>query len=318
MPNSFGVFYSAFLAIGILLSTTVWAEHPETRANPSLDHDPTEQISGFDQQGFYLATPNLDPCVSPLCGGLYIEPVNHYRMRCPDGRRARQCYIAQADWSALGGNPFTEGDPINPNAYLLQGKVVPKDYEGFGNLGLFVATAAYRAVTSNPPRGRFIGLENKGIFCISSPCFSLQEYYLNQNRQRAISGFDLNGAGATEREQEQARAIMGNDGVLIAVGRNQYVEELNGTGITFNASQFYLPITFDERACDAGYEARNGVCVTPIGCEAPLLEQTELGGALMIDPITGEEKVDIQYRCVTRCEEPAMPSGPARCTLALP
>ena len=185
-------------------------------------------------------------------------------------------------------------------------------------MGLFVASAAYGAVTQNPPQGRFIGLKSKGIFCITSPCFSLQEYYLNQTRQKAVSGFDLNVSGASERVQQQALEIMANGGVLIATGRNQYVQELNGTGITFHANQFYLPITFDEPTCEPGYEFRKGECVTPSGCGAPLLEQMELGGALAIDPITGEERPNIQYRCVESCVEPAVPSGPARCTLALP
>lgn len=71
--------------------------------------------------------------------------------------------------------------------------------------------------------------------------------------------------------------------------------------------------------CDAGYSLVGDRCVTPnANCEAPLLELETIGGAAIVDPITGEITASITYSCVTSCDPPAGPSGPGRCLLALP
>lgn len=289
----------------------------EYRLQARVKSDDTEGEE-FDTQGYYLVKQDLRRCASPMCGGVFVQAVNKRRMRCLDGSRATECYVAAVDWEHLGFNPLTETLPLDGQSILLlKGKVQPKTYEGFGNLGIFVLKAAFRPATSNLPEGTFYGVKNNGIVCITSPCFSGTEFKLNSSREKSLSGVDLNPVGAGIKEMEEAYRIF-SESVLIAVGNNSRRREMNGRGLQFSANQFYLPIQSAQRQCGKGYEWRDERCLTPNDCEAPLLEQTAIGGAVMIDPITGEQHANITYSCVKTCASPASETGPGRCLLALP
>lgn len=283
----------------------------------SFSASPTEP-QGFDTDGYYTATQDLRKCVSPLCGGIFIKEVNKRFTVCADGSRARQCYIGTPNWDKLGFNPFAHaGDTGVFTALLLKGQVLENKEGDFGNLGEFVAEAAYRPATNNPARGRFVALENKGIYCITSPCFSIDQSLLNRDKTKIISGFNLNPVGASSADVDAAYTLFGNEQPILGAGYNKKQQELHGVGISFIANQFYLPIV-PKQECKEGYQAVNGRCETPHGCVAPQIELTTIGGAPMIDPITGEPVANISYSCVDSCEFPAHESGPASCTLPLP
>lgn len=276
------------------------------------------QPSGVDAQGYYSATQDLRKCASPLCGGIFVKAVNKRTTACPDGTRKKQCYIGTANWDKLGFNPFEHAGPTNLfTPLLLKGDIVANSDGAFGNLGEFIAEAAYRPATNNPVYGRFVALDNKGIYCITSPCFSIDQYYLNLDKQRVISGFDLNPTGATADDEQAAYEEFGNGRPIFAVGYNKKRQELHGVGIWFIADQFYLPIE-PKKTCDEGYSWNGEKCLTALGCEAPQLDLTTIGGAPMVDPETGELIPNITYSCIDSCDFPAHMSGPASCTLALP
>lgn len=273
---------------------------------------------GFDAYGYYTATQDLRKCVSPLCGGIHVKAVNKRFTRCADGSYQQQCYIGTPNWKELGFNPFSHAGNTYPfTPILLKGEIFAKDIKPFGNLGEFVAEAAYRPATNNVARGKFSALLNKGIYCITSPCFSTDEFTLNSQRTGTLSGFDLNPTGASQDDVDTAYHLYAENQPLLVAGRTKTQQELHGVGVSFFANQFYLPITL-KKACSQGYNLNGNICETPFGCEAPQLELTSFGGAPMIDPITGEITGHISYSCVDKCDFPAEVSGPASCSIALP
>jgi hypothetical protein len=87
----------------------------------------------------FRVEPDYRRCVSPLCGGFWIERVNHARMRCPDGNVANQCYVASIEWSELGLDPATEAQVIgaaHATQLLVRGDVVVEPFAGFPDLGV--------------------------------------------------------------------------------------------------------------------------------------------------------------------------------------
>jgi len=45
---------------------------------------------------------DLRRCASPLCGGFFVDAVNQDSLRCADGSRSAECYVADLELSALG------------------------------------------------------------------------------------------------------------------------------------------------------------------------------------------------------------------------
>lgn len=275
--------------------------------------------AGFDPKGFYLARPDLRKCVWPLCGGIFVNAVNQRFTQCADGSRAKECYVASVDWKSLGFDPLSQETGLMPgSAYLLQGRIESQEYDGFGDLGVFVGKGAYRPASANVPQNLFVGLQNNGIMCVTTPCFSVDEYILNRYRSKTISGIDLTAAKATIEDMEAAYRLIANGDVLIATGKNRRIKESTGYGISFVANQFYLPIMPDSSLCDEGYKYRDGRCLTSHDCEAPLIELKSFGGVPIEDPVTGEPTANIWYSCVDRCEPPMEAVGPAMCEVYMP
>lgn len=187
----------------------------------------------FDQNGYYTYRYDFRKCISPVCGGIFVKAVNQKLTRCADGSRQEECYVATVrNKKNIDTGPAT----------LLRGRIKSKIYQDFGNLGAFELKAAYFPATPTVGEGQFVGLENNEIVCITTPCFLADQYLLNRNKIRVITGIDLTEVGASEENENKALAILSDGGVLIASGVNKQVEEVDGTGITFVAQQFYLPI----------------------------------------------------------------------------
>ncbi|MGR9107623.1 MAG: DUF6748 domain-containing protein [Gammaproteobacteria bacterium] len=219
------IFFSA-------LATNVPAESGEL----AIEANDASVITGdndFHQRGYYTFREDLRLCPSPLCGGIFVKAVNRKRTRCANGTLQEECYVA------LIRNP--EGIDLS-RAALLRGRIKAKSFPGFGNLGVFKLIQAFRSATDSPGQGIFVGLENNGIVCITSPCFSYDEFVLNRRKMRTISGIDLEGVGASPEDLEQAITTLADGETLIASGVNMQVVEANGVGITFVANQIYFPI----------------------------------------------------------------------------
>jgi hypothetical protein len=276
---------------------------------------PVATDSGFNQRQYFTSRPDLRKCVSPLCGGLFVKQVNKNKTRCADGSLQNECYVAEVDWSAISSDPIDANDNL-----LLQGTIASKTFDNFGNLGIFKAQAAYTPVVDKVLKNNntFVGLENNGIVCITTPCFSVDEHVLNSSKIRPISSINLENVGATQAQVTAAYDMMAQEGVLLAAGVNRQEQGVAGLGLTFTARQFYLPINTATGKCPEGYEANGEQCVTPFGCIAPEIELQAHGGAAFVDPVTGETKSTITTSCVTSCESPAVLDAPARCSVFYP
>lgn len=191
----------------------------------------------FTRYGYYKVRRDQRMCPSPLCGGFWVNRVNRLQTRCADGTRARECYVAALRRMPSGGLERGSGKEL-----LLQGRIRNHEFEGVGELGVFVVRRAWQAASTEASQGAWIGLENNATVCITSPCYSWDEHVLNRLVTRTASAIDLGGAGAPQELQDQAMQLIADGGVLIARGRNYQVEEANGIGLVFTATQFYLPL----------------------------------------------------------------------------
>src|SRR5262245_56845654 len=50
---------------------------------------------------YYFVKPDMRLCLSPVCGGVFYSLANGSSTTCLDGKKASQCYAADADWARL-------------------------------------------------------------------------------------------------------------------------------------------------------------------------------------------------------------------------
>lgn len=263
--------------------------------------------TGFDPHGFYEARQDFRKCMSPMCGGLYLIKANRAFMRCPDGNLARECYVGTIDWQDVGGNVFSGNETLVLQGVLKRG--------GDDTFGTFTVSNAYRPISDSKPRGKFVGIEGNGIMCITSPCFSFDQYVLNGKKQTTLSGVNLEYAGGDKSEMEKAFNLMAEGEVLVAAGFNRRTDDFAGPGREFYATQFYLPVNPRqvEILCPAGYTLTDMGCATRHGCFYPDLELINTGVADLVDLQTGGTGAQETYSCVSECEAPAKPLSDGYC-----
>ncbi|HEY6529141.1 MAG TPA: DUF6748 domain-containing protein [Cellvibrionaceae bacterium] len=198
----------------------------------------------FNPQGYYLVRKDLRKCASPQCGGIFVKSVNQPATECADGKRAKECYIAEEDYGKLGFNPFAAVPAGAPRTQLLlRGTITPSTASSKSQkLGRFTALAAYRPASSAEAKNNFYGLEDNGIRCITSPCFSLTEYLLNSPHTTKVSDFDLSTVKSSEDDLATAYNLLGEGDVVPVAGVNKRTRLPNGSGLKLVANQFYLPI----------------------------------------------------------------------------
>ncbi len=276
-----------------------------------------EAPDAFDAEDYFHARRDFRRCVAPECGGIFVRKLNNLRMSCPDGTVARECYIGQLDMGDLTVDAFAKGKPGFNTDVILKGQVsVGVDPED--SLGVFSVEEVWRSATGRRAVGRYYGIVNNEIVCITSPCYSYDQYTLNLKEMRPISDVDLSEVGASDQDLTEAYRRMGEGEPLLATGLNRRVKHATGDGIRFAATQFYLPVKSRVVVCEAGYTEVNGECVTSNGCAYPSIELETVSGAPDVDPVSGELGASYTYTCEERCDPPADLVAPARCHLALP
>jgi hypothetical protein len=284
----------------------------------------------FNQHDFFTARYDSRKCPTPWCGGFFVREVNKKSTQCADGIMREECYVASINLETFNQANI---DIRSQTPILLQGKIQEKDFvapdSSIANnplpktLGIFIAKAGYVSATKQNASGLFVGLEDNGIRCITTPCFSTDQYILNHDEILPISNINLEKVGATQKQLELAFSIIAKGGVLLASGINTRIEEVTGTGTSFIANQFYLPIlpiALADTVCPDGYQYADGKCKTPLGCVAPELELWVYGGVRNFDLETGDETSNITKSCIDSCDSPAIPSSdaPGKCSVYLP
>ncbi len=284
---------------------------------PLIEYSLVAKVNTSGDAQYFTARPDYRKCVSPLCGGYFVKAVNKKLTYCADGTRQSECYVASINYGA--GTLAHEQSFSNRTPLLLLGSISSAEFASFGKLGVFTAKAAYKSATQTSATERFFSIENNGIVCISSPCFSYDQNILNSNsRTISLSNINLEKTGASAELIQEAQTLLANGETLLAAGRNRTYKGFAGTGVEFVAQQFYVPIKPAATTCENGYEFSDGACRTPYGCKFPDFELTGYGGAPVVDPITGQITSSISKSCVRDCTAPAFISGPGQCEIYYP
>lgn len=278
-----------------------------------------EDVAGeFDADDYFLARLDFRRCAAPDCGGVYVRKLNNLRMICPDGNQSRECYIGKLDLDAVGGDPFAEGAKPGFNTNIILKGQVQTGAEYDENRGVFVVEEVWRAVTGRRAVGRYYGILNNEIVCLTTPCFNYDQYTLNMSEMRAISDVDLTEVGASDQALSEAYQRMAEGEPLLVTGLNRRARGELADGVRFTATQFYLPVESRKIECQEGYRVTDGQCVTQNGCIFPQIELETIGGLQDVDPRTGESRATITYSCEEQCEEPGNLISKGYCQLALP
>ena len=173
-----------------------------------------------------------------------MRAVNKAQPRCA-GPAGRECYVASANFSSL---PLRQAAK-NRLAMLFAGgralvvaHIVGGQLKGFPELGVLKVYEVWPASGSlRKPAGVFRRLEDNGVRCVTTPCFSTRTIALNTGRELNISDVDLSRTGVSAAERQRALTQIAQ-GRLIVSG--QIVVDRNagpaGPGRTLVASQFYV------------------------------------------------------------------------------
>lgn len=230
--------------------------------------DQSAELS-HDQYTFYSVRQDYRRCVSPLCGGLWVSRVNRANTKCADGTWASECYVAEADLSALALPEPQNSDlqsVVRGGRVILRGDIVKRKFSGFGKLGVFEASEVWEPATSAEPNGKFFRVTNTGVRCITSPCPSFHEAKLNSSVERNLASIDLGQIGASDEAINDAyEATTTQDGILVA-GTHYTVKGPAGKMKGLEAAQFYRKVTPRAAAAD---------CVVT-GCSGQLCADTEI------------------------------------------
>jgi len=203
-----------------------------------------EDAEGFGTFIFYKVRPDFRDCLYPLCGGAFVKALNRRFTICADGSLQSECYVAVEDYTGLRLDPETLArfrQALYSDRAIVRGAILPREFEGFGNLGELRADEGWIALVDAPPLGTFWRLRGPEFECVTDPCFNIRAGRLNSGRATHASGVDFASVpGATPKLIELALRAM-YTGALIATGENRVYDEGPG-GVTFEASQLYLRI----------------------------------------------------------------------------
>lgn len=175
----------------------------------SDDESSSEEIT-VRAEGYFTAAHDTRRCVSPICGGYWVSPVNASSARCVDGTTAARCYVASLDLSGLGiGAASLDG------AIVYRGRIAPAVGHAYGR---FVATEAWRSATDAAPSASVARVSTTGTACTFLPCETLSAQRANSAaRPLPVVGVDLSGLTLSDAARDGVLgAATRDEGVLVA------------------------------------------------------------------------------------------------------
>jgi len=205
--------------------------------------DASGSITGvLPQKGevYFTVRPDVRRCISPICGGWFVNAVNRKQMRCLDGSIKKECYVGTdvINIPGLSAEQIAElKQAMSKSNVLIQGGIsnnVP--------YGVLHINNAWISATDQKPEFAFVGVSNNGIVCITSPCPSFDGDILNRNRVKSLASFDLSGVKATEEKLNQAQKVIASGDSLPMAGKFVEVTGPGGTAQGIKANQFYLKV----------------------------------------------------------------------------
>jgi hypothetical protein len=187
---------------------------------------------------------SLMTCPSPSCG-IYVDPVNHGELTCPDGLVGGSCHVFDLDYrhADLGADDEADADAlVETGRLLVRGSLVSEpDPNVYGGLKIvFMVTEAWEGISGTAPEGKFAREIDRNIACGTDPCPVYAEEILNTSRDQAIA--DLDFAPSDSSDAERARALLASDTVdgVIVAGRAFEVNGPDGTMPGRGVTEFYI------------------------------------------------------------------------------
>ncbi len=230
--------------------------HASTRF---LDIPPTPSLN----ETYFTIKPDFRKCISPLCGGWYVKPVNRKKTQCPDGSIKRECYVGtdKINIPGLSRSQLAElRQAMGESKTLLRGNLSNKvDY------GLLEINSAWISASDQPPNGIFINITDNGIRCVTFPCPSYDGHILNRYTVKSLAAYNLDEVAASDEQLSRAQKAVNSEEGLPMAGRFVEITGPSGSAQGILASQFYLKLeNIEPKMC------------LPTGCSGQICADTNV------------------------------------------
>jgi hypothetical protein len=97
-------------------------------------------------QAYFAIRADRRLCPSPICGGFWVSELNQSETHCADGTVATQttgCYVAEINSDTQGLAERTR----QIGTAIVKGKILPKTFASFGNLGQLSISEGWQPIT---------------------------------------------------------------------------------------------------------------------------------------------------------------------------
>jgi hypothetical protein len=244
-----------FAALAALLSlTSACTETPAAYEEASALEAAKDDGTAQPQWTYFIVTrPDTRRCSYPMCGGAYVRRVNQGDIKCADGVRRNECYIADVDLGALGLSEdaaATIASRWRLGAVVVRGAIETGHFAERPTLSTLVADEAWAAATDTVPNLPFYHVSDIGMACLMAPCPNLEAIKLNKNASFLFqfAGLDLGTLGLDADTEAAIQDALFGDGALVA-GKTYDVTGPGGTAKGLRASQVYLAVGPEVVAC---------------------------------------------------------------------
>lgn len=201
---------------------------------------------GDKNYSYYIVTPDVRRCAAPHCGGVFIQKLNHSEMRCPDGKRARQCYAPKLDLSKLSVPGFnlsvSKVLPRKSSAIIVKGELVKRQDQNNEVAAELSAITVFERMGKSSKIGKFWSLSGSPSRCITQPCFFGSAQLINAKFKRSFSAYDLSKAGLRRDQIEAVRKSFKQGHPIVARAIRRSFKDASGRGIRFVPTEIYMPI----------------------------------------------------------------------------
>ena len=185
----------------------------ETAQDDAVDGKADSAVDGAST--YFEISSDLRRCVSPLCGGFFLDRLNRATTVCHDGKAAAACYTPELDMSESGlsdaaRDKLVEAANLSTRPgvrAIVRGRFGKTNSTTIPSLGRFVVTEVWVSQSDTVSSGVFVRAKDNGVRCIAAPCPTTTEKALNTSRQANIAEIDFADANLSDSVLEQ----VGND-----------------------------------------------------------------------------------------------------------
>jgi len=196
------------------------------------------------KDSYFTIRPDFRRCVSPVCGGWFVNPVNLRAMKCLDGSIKQECYVG-ADKINIPGLSITQISELR-QAMSESKALIRGNLSAVVDYGLLQINDAWLSASDQAPKGRFVSITDNGIRCITTPCPSYDAQILNRHLVKSLASYDLSAVEASDEQLAAAQAAVNSKDGLPMAGRFVEVMGPAGSAQGIAANQFYLKVESKE------------------------------------------------------------------------